>query len=142
MKISDVLRNKGSDVFTVSPDSTVTELLATLDEHRIGAVVVTSGDGVVVGIVSERDVARRLHRDGVSVLEGPVSAIMTRQVQTCEEEDQVADLAARMTERRIRHMPVLRDGKLHAVVSIGDIVKHRIDTLAAERDHLEAYIQQ
>lgn len=142
MKISDVLRNKGTDVFTVSPESTVTELLAALDEHGIGAVVVTSGDGVVVGIVSERDVARRLHRDGVAVLEGPVSAIMTRQVQTCDEEEQVADLAARMTERRIRHVPVLRDGKLHAVVSIGDIVKHRIDALAAERDHLEAYIQQ
>ena len=142
MKISDVLRNKGTDVVTVTPDSSVGELLALLAEHRIGAVVVSSGEGSVDGIVSERDVVRGIHRDGVSVLEGPVSAIMTAQVHTCGEHDEVRDLATPMTERRIRHVPVVREGKLVAIVSIGDVVAHRIRDLAAERDQLEAYITQ
>ncbi len=142
MKISDVLRTKGTDVVTVSPEATVTELLALLAEHGIGAVVATSGEGEVVGIVSERDIARHLHTRGAAVLDAPVGDIMTRKVHTCTEHDQVADLAVQMTERRIRHLPVLRDDRLYALVSIGDIVKHRLDTLAAERDHLEAYIQQ
>lgn len=142
MKISDVLRNKGTDVVTVTPDSSVGELLALLAEHRIGAVVVSSGEGSVDGIVSERDVVRCLHRDGVAVLESPVSAIMTSQVHTCGEHDEVQDLASQMTERRIRHVPVVREGKLLAIVSIGDVVAHRIRDLAAERDQLEAYITQ
>lgn len=142
MKISDVLRNKGTDVVTVTPDSSVGDLLALLAEHRIGAVVVSSGEGSVDGIVSERDVVRCLHRDGVAVLEGPVSAIMTSQVHTCGEHDEVQDLASQMTERRIRHVPVVREGKLLAIVSIGDVVAHRIRDLAAERDQLEAYITQ
>lgn len=142
MKISDVLRNKGTDVVTVTPDSSVGELLALLAEHRIGAVVVSSGEGSVDGIVSERDVVRGIHRDGVAVLEGPVSAIMTAEVHTCGEHDEVRDLATQMTERRIRHVPVVREGKLVAIVSIGDVVAHRIRDLAAERDQLEAYITQ
>ena len=101
-----------------------------------------AGEGSVDGIVSERDVVRRLHSDGVGVLEGPVSAIMTAEVHTCGEHDDVRDLAGEMTDRRIRHVPVVRDGKLVAIVSIGDIVKQRIRDLAAERDQLEAYITQ
>ncbi|SMC73339.1 CBS domain-containing protein [Janibacter indicus] len=142
MKISDVLRSKGTDVVTVAPESTVGELLALLAEHRIGAVVVSAGEGSVDGIVSERDVVRRLHSDGLGVLEGPVSAIMTAEVHTCGEHDDVRDLAGEMSDRRIRHVPVVRDGKLIAIVSIGDIVKQRIRDLAAERDQLEAYITQ
>ena len=142
MKIADVLRTKGTDVVTARPDSSVSELLALLAEHRIGAVVVSSGEGSIDGIVSERDVVRHLHRAGTGILDEPVSAIMTAEVHTCTEHDQVRDLAARMTERRVRHVPVVRDGRLLAVVSIGDVVKHRIDDLSAERDHLEAYIQQ
>lgn len=142
MKISDVLRGKGTDVVTVAPQSSVSELLALLDDHRIGAVVVSAGDGSVDGIVSERDVVRHLHRTGTSILEGPVSAIMTSDVQTCTAHDQVSDLEARMTEQRIRHVPVLEDGRLVAIVSIGDVVKYRIRDLAAERDQLEAYITQ
>ncbi|WP_435202165.1 CBS domain-containing protein [Janibacter sp. GS2] len=142
MKISDVLRGKGSDVITASPDDTVADLLALLDDHGIGAVVVSSGEGAVDGIVSERDVVRHLHRSGTGILEGPVSAIMTPQVHTCTSHDDVSDLETRMTERRIRHVPVVEDDRLVAIVSIGDVVKYRIRDLAAERDQLEAYITQ
>lgn len=142
MKISDVLRNKGSDVVTIAPDDSVATLLGLLAEHRIGAVVVSGGDGAVDGIVSERDVVRHLHRLGADVLEEPVSAIMTADVHTCTPQDEVRDLAARMTERRIRHVPVVEDDTLVAIVSIGDVVKHRIRDLSAERDQLEAYITQ
>lgn len=142
MKISDVLRNKGSDVVTVAPTDTVTDLLTLLAEHGIGAVVVSSGDGSIDGIVSERDVVRRLHGIGAAALEEPVSAIMTVDVHTCTAKDEVSDLAARMTERRIRHVPVVEDDTLVAIVSIGDVVKHRIRDLSAERDQLEAYITQ
>ncbi len=142
MKISDVLRSKGSDVVTIAPDDSVATLLGLLAEHRIGAVVVSGGDGAVDGIVSERDIVRRLHSLGAAVLEEPVSAIMTAEVHTCSTHDDVRDLAARMTERRIRHVPVVEDGTLVAIVSIGDVVKHRIRDLAAERDQLEAYITQ
>lgn len=142
MKISDVLRSKGSDVVTIAPDDTVATLLGLLAEHRIGAVVVSGGDGAVDGIVSERDIVRHLHRLGAAVLDEPVSAIMTAEVHTCTTHDDVRDLAARMTERRIRHVPVVEDDTLVAIVSIGDVVKHRIRDLAAERDQLEAYITQ
>ncbi len=142
MKISDVLRDKGKDVVTIGPDATVGELLALLSEHGIGAVVV-SGDGEAVdGIVSERDVVRHLHSGGSGIVDGPVSAIMTAEVRTCSAGDQVGDLEATMTEHRIRHVPVVEDGRLTAIVSIGDVVKHRIRDLAAERDQLEAYIRQ
>lgn len=143
MKISDVLRNKGSDVVTVAPDDTVAALLTLLADNRIGAVVVSGGDRAIDGIVSERDIVRRLHSVGAAVLKEPVSTIMTADVHTCTTRDEVRDLAARMTERRIRHVPVVdEEEKLVAIVSIGDVVKHRIRDLAAERDHLEAYITQ
>lgn len=142
MKISDVVRSKGSDVVTASPDDTVADLLTLLAEHGIGAVVVSTGDGRVDGIVSERDVVRHLQRTGTDVLEGPVSAIMTADVHTCTAGDDLRDLESRMTERRIRHVPVVEDERLVAIVSIGDVVKHRIRDLAAERDQLEAYITQ
>lgn len=142
MRIADVVKRKGDAVVTVRPDATVTELLALLAEHRIGAVVV-SGDGSSVhGIVSERDVVRHLHTDGAGALEAPVERIMTADVHTCTPDDSLEDLATRMTERRIRHVPVVVDGALGAIVSIGDIVKFRIDTLQAERDQLRDYIQQ
>ena len=142
MKISDVLRSKGTDVVTVAPDDSVTDLLTLLAEHKIGAVVVSSGEGAIDGIVSERDVVRHLRTEGAALLDEPVSAIMTAEVHTCSKSDDIRDLAASMTERRIRHIPVVEDGRLVAIVSIGDIVKHRIRDLAAERDQLEAYITQ
>ena len=142
MRISDVVKSKGSQVITVRPDDTVAHLLKVLADHRIGAVVV-SGDGAAVeGIVSERDVVRHLHSTGTSVVDGPVHAIMTREVVTCEPSLSVEELEASMTEHRIRHVPVVVDGSLTAIVSIGDIVKHHMDQLRHERDQLVGYIQQ
>ncbi len=142
MRISDVVRRKGDEVVTVRPDDTVERLLALLEEHGIGALVVSEDGQAVVGIVSERDVVRHLHRDGAAVLLAPVSSIMTADVKTCEPDVAIEDLARTMTDLRIRHVPVVVDGKLHAIVSIGDIVKHRIDELQSERDQLVGYIQQ
>ncbi|MFN8044690.1 MAG: CBS domain-containing protein [Dermatophilaceae bacterium] len=141
MKISDVVRHKGDTVVTVRSDATVKELLALLAEHRIGAVVVSDDDGAVNGIVSERDVVRHLHSGGAEVLDGPVGQIMTKEVHTCSFEDDLVELAGSMTERRIRHVPVVADGRLAAIVSIGDVVKSRIDTLQAEAAQLREYIQ-
>jgi CBS domain-containing protein len=141
VKISDVLRNKGSEVITIRPGETVSSLLALLDEHRIGAVVVSTDGATVDGIVSERDVVRHLHATGTSVLDGPVSQIMTSDVTTGSADDNIADLAATMTEERVRHVPIVdADGKLAAIVSIGDIVKHRLSELQSERDQLRDYI--
>ena len=142
MRIADVVKRKGSEVVTVSPEATVAELLALLSEHRIGAVVVSDDGTSVHGIVSERDVVRHLHTDGAGLLDAPVRQIMTAEVHTAAPEDSLEDLAAQMTDRRIRHVPVVVDDALAAIVSIGDIVKFRIDTLQAERDQLRDYIQQ
>lgn len=142
MRISDVIRRKGDEVVTLRSDATVRRLLEALEQHHIGAVVV-SDDGVTVsGIVSERDVVRHLHTDGVVVLDGTVATIMTSDVQTCSPDDSIEDVALTMTQRRFRHIPVAADGRLVAIVSIGDIVKGRIDELQTERDHLVGYIQQ
>jgi CBS domain-containing protein len=142
MRISDVLRTKGQGVVTVRPDDTVAHLLEVLADHGIGAVVVSADGQGVDGIVSERDVVRHLHRGGSEIVTGPVSAIMTSEVVTCAPEAEVADLALSMTEHRIRHVPVIVDGSLSAIVSIGDIVKTRIDMLQSERDTFADYIQQ
>ena len=142
MRISDVLSSKPSgQVVTIPPDATVRDLLSLLAEHNIGAVVV-SGDGRAVdGIVSERDVVRRLHEDD-AVLDGAVSAIMTSDVRTCEPDTPVDDLRVMMTERRIRHVPVVSDGALKGIVSIGDVVKSSLDQLQFERDQLDSYVHQ
>lgn len=139
MRIAEILRRKGGGVVTVTAKSTVRSLLATLAEWNIGAAVVSGAD--VLGIVSERDVARHLHRSGPGILDGPVSAIMTSVVHTCTLEDKVDDLRVIMTEHRVRHLPVLEDGEPVGIVSIGDVVKSAIDELEAEREHLVNYIQ-
>lgn len=141
MRISEVIRRKGGAVITIAPDATIAQLLEFLDEHRIGCVVVSADDGEsLVGIVSERDVVRELHRQGTDVLERAVSEIMTSDVTTCVPEDELEALARIMTDKRVRHLPVVVDGQLEAIVSIGDIVKHRIDELQAERDQLVDYV--
>jgi len=140
VRIADVLRRKGDVVATIAPEELVTVLLDRLAEHRIGALVVSSDGTTVEGIVSERDVVRRLQRDGVATLTLQVQEIMTREVHTCRPGDGIEDLMRVMTERRIRHVPVVVDGRLKGIVSIGDVVKHRIDELQVERDQLTAYI--
>ncbi|GAA2801153.1 CBS domain-containing protein [Crossiella cryophila] len=142
MRIADVLRTKGSTVATVEPGNTVTELLTVLAEHNVGALVVVGPDGTVVGIVSERDVVRRLRERGAELLSGTVAEIMTAAVVTCTPQDTVDNLTVLMTERRIRHVPVLVDGRLAGIVSIGDVVKSRISQLEEDHEHLQAYIAQ
>lgn len=142
MRIAEVIRRKGADVVTVTPQTGVADLVALLAEHKIGALVVSPDGGTtVVGIVSERDVVRRLHTDGAAVLERTVADIMTVDVQTCTLEDELETLARRMTDLRVRHLPVVVDGHLHAIVSIGDVVKNRLDELQDERDQLVTYVQ-
>ncbi len=140
LRIKDVLRHKGSAVVTVAPDATVQDLLAALSEHAVGALVVSTDGQQVDGIVSERDVVRRLHDDGADLLNQTVASIMTSDVHTCEPEDLIDDLMRAMTERRIRHIPVVVDGHLAGIVSIGDIVKFRMDELETERRQLQDYI--
>ncbi len=141
MKINDVIHGKSSqDVVTISPDATVRDLLALLAEHNIGAVIVSRGHGVD-GIVSERDVVRRLNGDD-AVLGAPIEQIMTSVVQTCEPGHDVDAVMAQMTEHRIRHVPVMQEGQLVGVVSIGDVVKSRITQLEFERDQLDSYVHQ
>lgn len=142
MRISDVIQVKGDGVVTIHSDESVARLLELLEKHRIGALVVSDDDESVTGIVSERDVVRHLHRTGWHVLDGPVSAIMTTNVHTCSLDDDIVDLEQAMTNRRVRHVPVLSDGRLVAIVSIGDVVKSHIASLQTERDHLVDYIQQ
>jgi len=139
MLISDILRRKGSDVVTIASGATVAELVAKLAEHKIGALVVVE-DGGRVGIVSERDVVRRLHRVGAGVLELPVSELMTTDVISCQPTDSVDEIGAAMTERRIRHMPVLAGDELAGIVTIGDVVAARIADLEQTRGQLESYI--
>jgi CBS domain-containing protein len=140
MLIVTMLRSKGDFVATVSPTATVRELLGTLAEYRIGAAVV-SADGGIDGIVSERDIVRHLSAAGGGLLDRPVSSIMTADVVTCRRDTTVEDLMRLMTDRRIRHVPVLDDeGALVGIVSIGDVVKNRISELESERDDLVGYI--
>ena len=140
MKISDVVRSKGSVVATVSPQVSVTVLLQRLAEHGVGAMVVQTGVGALAGIVSERDVVRQLHQHGAQLLGWPVEKIMTRDVATCGPGDGIEDVMRLMTDRRLRHVPVIVDGSLGGIVSIGDLVKSRIDDLVTTTAHLEHYI--
>ncbi|HEX8081282.1 MAG TPA: CBS domain-containing protein [Jatrophihabitans sp.] len=139
MLIADILRRKGSNVVTISSNATVSELVASLTEHKIGALIVVE-DGQPVGIASERDVVRRLHRTGPQVLELPVSELMSAPLVSCGPQEKLDDVAAAMTDRRIRHMPVLAEDELAGIVTIGDVVAARIAELEQTRGQLESYI--
>ena len=125
MLVAEILKGKGEAVFTLSPDAPLLEACAELDRRRIGALIVLEGD-MVLGVLSERDIVRAVSRDGAQALSQPVSQYMTAQVIFAEPTETVAVLMARMTDRRIRHLPVLRDSRLAGVVSIGDVVKCQI----------------
>ncbi|HVM28360.1 MAG TPA: CBS domain-containing protein [Mycobacteriales bacterium] len=140
MLLTEILRNKGADVVTVPPDADVKALLAVLAEHRIGAAVVSSDGRAVEGIVSERDVVRAIASRGGAVLDEPVGGICTTDVHTCTPDARVDDLMKIMTDRRIRHVPVVADGALAGIVSIGDVVKLRMQELESERAALSDYI--
>lgn len=140
MRISDVLRGKGSNVVTVEPGTDVRTLLSVLAEHGIGAVVVSSDGRSIEGIVSERDIVRALAERGAAVLSEQVSEIMTGEVQTCSPDAHIEELMRTMTQGRFRHVPVVVEDELVGIVSIGDVVKRRVDELESERDSLSRYI--
>lgn len=139
MKISEILRRKGSEVTTIDPATTVRDLVSVLAEYNIGAAVVCDAGSRVLGIVSERDVVRRLV-DGPAVLDRSVEQIMSADVTVCRSDSSVEQVREEMTERRIRHLPVIDDGHLKGIVSIGDVVKSAIDDLRFERDQLSDYV--
>jgi CBS domain-containing protein len=140
MRIHEVIAAKPvQEVVTISPDATVRELVALLAQHNVGALVVSNDGTSVLGIVSERDIVRRINSDE-SVLTSPVSTIMTSEVFTASPTDQIHDLMKLMTQHRIRHVPVVVDGALHGIVSIGDVVKHRMSELEFERDQLDNFV--
>jgi CBS domain-containing protein len=142
MLVSQILKQKGAAVFTCSPHETVLAAAAVLHSRKVGALVVLDEADHVVGIVSERDVVRTLAQLGTMGLSMPVSSCMTRGVVYAEPHETVDALMARMTDRRIRHLPVCRDGRLLGVVSIGDLVKTKISESEAEAQELKAYIAQ
>ena len=141
MHIKQLLRRKGADVATVDAAASVRTALALLAEHRVGALVVSADGRGVDGIVSERDVVRALHERGAGLLADPVSSVMTVQVHTCVPDAGVEELARTMTEHRVRHVPGVEHGALVGIVSIGDVVKARLDELEEERAQLVDYIQ-
>jgi CBS domain-containing protein len=142
MRINDVLRGKPrQDVVTINPDASVRALIEMLAEHNVGALIVSVDGTSVDGIVSERDVVRHL-LDSEDVLAATVSSIMTSSVRTCEGTTLVDELMQVMTEHRVRHVPVLTDGRLTGIISIGDVVKSRIGELEFERDQLDNYLHQ
>lgn len=140
MLVSHILKEKGDMVFTVGPAESVAAGAALLDSRRVGAMVVVADDHSVIGIVSERDIVRVLAQHGVEALTLTIADCMSRDVIVAELSDTVDSLMSRMTDRRIRHLPVLRDGRLAGIVSIGDLVKRKISEAEAEASGLKAYI--
>jgi len=140
MTIASVLRGKGSDVETIAADASVFDAVRKLGEKRIGALLVMEG-GRIAGIMSERDVIYCLRNHGADVLQSPVSRVMTAPAITAETSMSVLTALALMTQRRIRHLPVVEDGSLKGIVSIGDLVKHRMERIEAEAEAMRTYIQ-
>jgi CBS domain-containing protein len=140
MQVAQILKTKGSAVTKVTPGTTITETVRTLSRRRIGAVLVEGADGEVAGILSERDIIHGLAEHGARLLEMQVAALMTKNVVSCTPEHTVDEIMREMTNRRIRHLPVLDNGKLIGIVSIGDVVKSRLEELSAESDMLRNYI--
>jgi len=138
--VSQILKDKGDLVFTASPQETVGAAAALLHSRRVGAMVIVDADEAVVGILSERDIVRVIAREGASALTKPITACMSSEVIFAHPEESVDALLERMSDRRIRHLPVVRSGRLAGIISIGDLVKYKIDEAQAEADGLKAYI--
>lgn len=138
--VSAILDNKGHDVATIPPTATLGDAVSMLTERRVGALVITADGGEVAGVISERDVVRLLAADGAAALDHPLESVMTQPVSTCTPATRATELATMMTEQRVRHLPVLDDGRLVGIVSIGDVVKSRIDDLATQTESLERYV--
>ncbi len=140
MTVKAILDQKGRDVVTISPDSLLSDAVRALGEHRIGAIVVTRGDDRIAGIISERDVVRVLAEKGADALSHPVSTVMTAKVRSCQEGSTVNQVMETMTQGRFRHLPVEREGKLVGIISIGDVVKQRIEDVQREAEEIKHYI--
>jgi CBS domain-containing protein len=140
MTVRAILAEKGYEVVTLSPKVSVADAIALLAKHRIGALIVTGDDKVIKGILSERDIVRRLAEDGASAMQHSVSDLMTANVKVCTENHTVNEVMEIMTRGRFRHLPVERDGKLIGVVSIGDVVKRRIEEVQREAEEIRSYI--
>jgi CBS domain-containing protein len=140
MNVEQLLADKGHDVVSVQPHRTLGEVIRTLSERRIGAVVVMGADGKLVGILSERDIIRTLGESGAGALELPVSRAMTAKVVTCRPQTSVDELMEIMTSGRFRHVPVVENGRVTGLVSIGDVVKHRVAAIEAESRAMRDYI--
>jgi CBS domain-containing protein len=140
MSVAHILKKKGSAVVTVEPSQTLHDIARILAKHRIGAVIVVDEAGGIAGIMSERDVVRALANEGAPALERPARAFMTTKVRTCNPRDTEAGLMGLMTEHRIRHLPVVEDGKLAGMISIGDVVKLRIEMIEREAAEMKSYI--
>jgi len=141
MTVKAILSHKGRNVTTIEPTATLETAIATLAGERIGALVVLGAEQRVIGIVSERDVVRALSEQGAAAVKGPLSQVMTREVVTCSETDTVSAIMERMTTGKFRHIPVVEHGRLAGIVSIGDVVKHRLNEMEAESAALRDYIQ-
>jgi len=140
MTVKAILEEKGREVATIAPDATLAAAAKVLAERHIGAIVVTRPNGAIAGILSERDIVRTVAADGAAALKRPVSDAMTAKVKTCREEHTVNDVMSLMTKGRFRHLPVEKDGKLGGIISIGDVVKRRIEDVEREAEHIRAYI--
>lgn len=141
MTVSSIIASKGNNVITAKPDVTLQAIARVLAENRIGAVIVTDSDGVIKGILSERDIVRAVAKSGPKALDETVSLHMTAKVITCQETDLITAVMEIMTTGRFRHVPVVRDGKLVGMISIGDVVKQRMAETEAESQSMRDYIQ-
>lgn len=142
MYVESVLKVKGTKVVSAKPDMAVAHVARLLADAGIGAVVISADNVRLGGILSERDIVAAIASKGVQALNMPASALMTRDVVTCSPADHIADLMAVMTEKRIRHLPVLSDGALAGIISIGDVVKCRVQEIESEAEALRAYVTQ
>jgi CBS domain-containing protein len=141
MNVKDILSQKGSDVLTLEPTATLATAMDILARRRIGALVITGADRRIVGIISERDIVRALAEAGTTILESPVAESMTRKVVSCGQNETIAEIMGRMTAGKFRHVPVVEQGRLIGIVSIGDIVKARLEELERDQDALRDYIR-
>lgn len=140
MSVASILKVKGGEVVTASAEASVGEIAGLLCQHRIGAVLITGPGGAIEGIVSERDIVAGLAKSGAEVLGLAAGKIMTRDVHVCEPDDSIYEIMNVMTEQRIRHLPVVAEGKLSGIVSIGDVVKQRIAEVEYEAEEMKRYI--
>jgi len=140
MIVAMILEQKGRDVATMGAEATIGEAVSELARHKIGAIVVVEDRDIIVGIVSERDIVRAIAKSGPEILAAPAGSIMTSEVMTCEDSETINDVMARMTRGRFRHLPVEKDGRLTGIVSIGDVVKARIEEVEREAEEMRAYI--